>query len=179
MINNKVIYWSIFIHNQWKMHLAATSEGLCYVGSNNKGFKELLIWAKSKLPDYVMKQDDEKCRPYADELAEYFNRKRMAFNFPVDCHGTEFQLSVWKALRNIPYGDTFSYSDIADIIQKPNSVRAVGAAIGANPILIAIPCHRVIGKNRKLTGYRGGLEMKKQLLILEKESLNIEKITEK
>jgi len=75
---------------------------------------------------------------------------------------------VWKALNEIPYGQTKTYSDIAHSINKPAAVRAVGAAIGANPILLAVPCHRIVGKNGTLTGYRGGLEMKKKLLELEK-----------
>jgi methylated-DNA-[protein]-cysteine S-methyltransferase len=119
-------------------------------------------------------QDDEKLRPYTDELEEYFRGKRKNFLQPLDLYGTPFQLSVWNALRKIPYGHTQSYSEIADYIQKPASVRAVGAAIGANPILIVVPCHRAIGKNGKLTGYRGGLEIKKQLLQLESRSLLME-----
>ena len=93
--------------------------------------------------------------------------KRETFTFPIDAYGTEFQLSVWNTVREIPYGETYSYSEIAERIQSPNAVRAVGAAVGANPLLITIPCHRVIGKDGKLTGFRGGLEMKKALLKLE------------
>ena len=86
----------------------------------------------------------------------------------MDLHGTPFQQSVWKALQEIPYGQTVSYSDIAERIEKPNAVRAVGTAIGANPVLIIVPCHRVIAKSGKLSGFRAGLEMKEQLLGLEK-----------
>ncbi len=92
---------------------------------------------------------------------------RKNFTIPFDFHGTTFQLDVWKALSEIPYGQTKSYSEIANQIQKPRAVRAVGSAIGANPILITVPCHRVIGKNGALTGYRGGMEMKTKLLKLE------------
>ena len=86
----------------------------------------------------------------------------------MDLHGTPFQMAVWEALRKIPFGVTVSYTDIAERIGKPSSVRAVGTAIGANPVLITVPCHRVIAKSGKLTGYRGGLDMKEQLLGLEK-----------
>ncbi|RXZ77651.1 methylated-DNA--[protein]-cysteine S-methyltransferase [Paenibacillaceae bacterium] len=82
--------------------------------------------------------------------------------------GTPFQKAVWKALCEIPYGQTRSYSDIAHQIQKSAAVRAVGTAIGTNPILITVTCHRVIGKNGSLTGYRGGMEMKMILLELER-----------
>ena len=96
--------------------------------------------------------------------------KEQTFTVSFDYKGTAFQLAVWNALCEIPYGQTTSYSDIANSINKPTAVRAVGAAIGANPVLITVPCHRVVGKNGSLTGYRGGLEMKTQLLDLEKES---------
>lgn len=164
------IYWSLLVYDRWKMHLAATPKGICYVGSQNKDFTELAEWAKKKLPEHVLKNDEEKLKHYADQFIEYFCGLRKDFSFPVDSYGTRFQLSVWNALIEIPYGKTYSYSDMAEILQRPKSVRAVAAAIGANPILISIPCHRVIGKNGKLTGFRGGLEMKEQLLHLEKQN---------
>ena len=113
-------------------------------------------------------EDRNFLEPYAQELIDYMEGKRREFTMPVDLHGTPFQQSVWRALQEIPYGQTVSYSDIAERIQNPKSVRAVGAAIGANPLLITVPCHRVIGKNGNLTGFRGGLEMKRQLLALER-----------
>jgi methylated-DNA-[protein]-cysteine S-methyltransferase len=167
--NNQTVYWTLFGYEQWHMYIAATSYGLCYVGSPNKPFVELSNWVRNRFPNSVLVQDDEKLQPYTVEIAEYFRGQRRTFTMPVDLYGTPFQLSVWNALCEIPFGHTQSYSEIADLIQKPASVRAVGAAIGANPVLIAVPCHRVIGKNGTLTGYRGGLEMKKQLLQLESE----------
>ena len=106
-------------------------------------------------------------RPYADEVMEYLQGKRKEFAMPKDDRGTPFQKEVWRALEAIPYGHTATYSEIAHAIRKPAAVRAVGAAIGANPLLIVTPCHRVIGKNGTLTGYRGGLAMKSSLLELE------------
>ncbi|WP_199427049.1 methylated-DNA--[protein]-cysteine S-methyltransferase [Thermaerobacillus caldiproteolyticus] len=166
--NNLTVYWTLFMYEQWQMHIAATSNGLCYVGSPNKPFEELANWVTKRFPNSVLVQDDEKLQPYTVELAEYFQGKRKTFTIPVDLYGTPFQLSVWNALCEIPHGQTQSYSEIANHIQKPTSVRAVGTAIGANPVLIVVPCHRVIGKNGTLTGYRGGLEMKKRLLQLER-----------
>jgi methylated-DNA-[protein]-cysteine S-methyltransferase len=168
------LYWTLLVHEDWSLYMAATSKGLCYVGSPNKPFEELANWAASRFPHNEWVQDDEWLRPYAAELMEYFQGKRKAFTVPHDFHGTAFQLAVWDALCKIPYGQTNSYSDIANHIQKPASVRAVGAAIGANPVLITVPCHRVIGKNGSLTGYRGGLDMKTQLLQLEREGSLIE-----
>lgn len=172
-IKNEKIYWTLFKHDQWKMYLAATVEGLCYVGSCDEGYEQLSSWAKSTFKDAHLEQKDEKLEPYIDEFKEYFEQKRTLFTIPVDLHGTKFQLSVWNALLNIPYGETFSYSQLASILQRPNAVRAVASAIGANPILMVIPCHRVIGKNGELRGYRGGMEMKKQLLELENKLTGI------
>src|SRR5213075_306528 len=101
------------------------------------------------------------------QLRSYFAGKRRAFDFPLTPRGTEFQLSVWTALRQIPYGETTTYGEIARTIERPDAVRAVGAANGANPIPIVIPCHRVIGSTGSLTGFGGGLPVKRQLLALE------------
>lgn len=172
--NNRAIYWTLFVHEEWGLYMAATLKGLCYVGSQKKPLEELTNWVESRFPGSSLVQDDEKLKPYATELIEYFQGKRRAFTVPFDFDGTPFQLAVWNALCEIPYGQTQSYSDIANHIQKPASVRAVGTAIGANPVLITIPCHRVIGKNGSLTGYRGGLDMKTKLLQLESESAMVE-----
>lgn len=101
------------------------------------------------------------------QLLEYFAGKRTAFDLPVIFHGTEFQERAWCALLTIPYGETRSYSEQAIRIGNPGAVRAVGRANGLNPIAIVVPCHRVIGKSGRLTGYAGGLEIKKFLLNLE------------
>lgn len=103
------------------------------------------------------------------ELDEYFQGRRKTFDFPCRTHGTAFQEKVWAALREIPYGETRSYRDIAEAIGHPKAYRAVGMANNANPLFIIIPCHRVIGADGSLTGYGGGLPMKKALLMLEKK----------
>lgn len=104
----------------------------------------------------------------AAQLADYFSGKRTAFELSLAPKGTSFQTAVWNALLDIPYGQTRSYKDIAAFIGNPKAVRAVGMACNKNPIWIIIPCHRVVGANRKLTGYAGGLDMKQRLLELEK-----------
>jgi len=170
--NNKTpVYWSLLDFKDWNLYIAATEKGLCYVGSQNKEFEELSVWADKRFPGCSLVEDNEKLNIYAEELKEYFDGKRKNFTVPFDYHGTEFQVAVWNALCEIPFGETKSYSDIANHINKPAAVRAVGAAIGANPVLISVPCHRVVGKNGSLTGYRGGLEMKTQLLDLERQGL--------
>jgi methylated-DNA-[protein]-cysteine S-methyltransferase len=103
----------------------------------------------------------------AHQLRAYFSGGLRQFDLPLDIRGTAFQKRVWRELERIPYGETRSYRQIADTIGAPLAVRAVGAANGANPIPIVIPCHRVIGSGGKLTGYGGGLPLKKRLLELE------------
>ncbi|MDO6566942.1 methylated-DNA--[protein]-cysteine S-methyltransferase [Alteromonas sp. 1_MG-2023] len=102
------------------------------------------------------------------QLAAYFNGTLTQFDLPFDAKGTDFQHAVWKALCDIPYGETASYADIANKLNNPKAVRAVGMANGRNPIAIVVPCHRVIGSNKTLTGYAGGLERKQYLLKLER-----------
>lgn len=106
---------------------------------------------------------DAVCR----QLDEYFAGKRRRFEVRLAPRGTAFQQAVWQALQAIPYGRTCSYSELAGVIGRPHAVRAVGTANGANPISIIVPCHRVIGRNGRLTGYAGGLPRKQQLLELE------------
>ncbi len=112
-------------------------------------------------------RDDDALREAADQLHAYFSGERNTFDLPLAPRGTEFQQVVWHALLAIPYGQTTTYSTIAQRIGKPAAVRAVGAANGANPIPIIIPCHRVIGASGSLTGFGGGIDVKRQLLALE------------
>lgn len=102
------------------------------------------------------------------QLTEYFEGKRKEFTLPLAPEGTEFRKKVWKALCDIPYGETRSYGDIAKAVGNPKASRAVGGANNKNPIIIVIPCHRVIGADGSLTGYACGIEIKKRLLELEK-----------
>lgn len=98
------------------------------------------------------------------QLQQYFNGERQEFELPLDAAGTPFQLKVWEALRQIPYGETRSYKEIAIAVENPKGVRAIGMANNRNPISIITPCHRVIGTNGKLVGYAGGLHLKEYLL---------------
>jgi methylated-DNA-[protein]-cysteine S-methyltransferase len=101
------------------------------------------------------------------QLSEYFAGKRTQFELPLEPRGSEFQKRVWRALREIPFGKTRSYRDLAEAIGSPKASRAIGAANGKNPLSIVVPCHRVIGTDRTLTGFAGGLETKATLLALE------------
>jgi methylated-DNA-[protein]-cysteine S-methyltransferase len=143
----------------WRLYLAASPQGLSYVGTEER-------WKEWRYHSACV-HDEERIRPYAKQLAEYFRGEREAFTLPLDAHGTPFQQMVWQTLSEIPFGVKASYTEIAQLIGKPSSVRAVGTAIGANPVLIVVPCHRVVGKNGALTGFREGLTMKSRLLELE------------
>lgn len=105
------------------------------------------------------------------QIMEYWNGQRRTFDFPYILQGTEFQQKVWHALCAIPYGETRTYKEIAAAVGSPRAYRAVGMANHQNPILIAVPCHRVIGANGKLVGYGSGLDLKEALLKLEQQSL--------
>lgn len=107
------------------------------------------------------------------ELTEYFNGQRKTFDLPLKPRGTDFQKAVWEALRQIPYGQTRSYAEIAEAVNSPKACRAVGMANHKNPILILIPCHRVIGKNGSLTGFAAGISVKEYLLEHEKRFFTI------
>lgn len=106
------------------------------------------------------------------QINEYIQGKRKKFDLPLNLEGTEFQKKVWNELKNIPYGETRSYKDIAVEIGNEKASRAIGMANNKNPIPILIPCHRVIGANGKLVGYRGGLDIKEKLLNIENADLN-------
>jgi methylated-DNA-[protein]-cysteine S-methyltransferase len=117
--------------------------------------------------DPSWEQRDDAFEEVREQLAEYFDGRRNAFDVPLGLAGNEFELRVWEALCRIPYGETVSYGEIAREIGAPSAARAVGLANGRNPIAVIVPCHRVIGADGTLTGYGGGLERKRLLLDLE------------
>jgi methylated-DNA-[protein]-cysteine S-methyltransferase len=118
-------------------------------------------------PSPGWRRDAAVFRDAADQLRAYFAGELREFDLPLAPHGTPFQREVWAALREIPYGRTISYAELAAAVGRPGAARAVGAANGCNPIAIVIPCHRVIGAAGALTGYGGGLSRKRLLLDLE------------
>ncbi|WP_462159798.1 methylated-DNA--[protein]-cysteine S-methyltransferase [Pseudoalteromonas sp. GB56] len=140
----------------------ATENGLSYVGFDSARFLPAST-PKNPLTELGCQQ-----------LTEYFSGKRQQFSVPLEVNGTAFQSQVWGALRDIEFGKTNSYLDIAQTIRNPKAVRAVGAANGRNPISIIVPCHRVIGSNGTLTGYAGGIERKQWLLQFEQAILHVD-----
>ncbi len=153
------------------LRLAVTRRGLARLGVPRDGGKGFSSWIDRLLPD----AEPIDWLPHLDrareELAEYFDRRRTRFSVPLDLRGTPFQLEVWRALQQIPFGEIRSYAEVARAIGRPRAVRATGAASGANPVPVIVPCHRVIASNGGLGGYSGGLEVKRRLLALERDKL--------
>ncbi len=119
----------------------------------------------------TMQENPEVFEDLRQQLGEYFIGDREGFDIPLDLHGSSFQLRVWTALMRIPYGRLKTYKEIARSIRRPNATRAVGQAAGQNPVPILVPCHRLVGVNRSLVGFAGGLSLKAQLLRLEGHTL--------
>lgn len=136
--------------------LVAESEGLCGV----------YFEAHQHPPRYIgiEREDDPVIELATRELQEYFDRRRERFSVPLYLEGTDIQIKVWQQLQQIDFGETLRYRDIAENMEHPFAVRAVGAAIGKNPLSIIIPCHRVLGSDGSLTGFAGGTDRKQWLL---------------
>ncbi|EPD9051175.1 methylated-DNA--[protein]-cysteine S-methyltransferase [Listeria monocytogenes] len=153
------LYYDTLHFSDTVLYFAATENGLVYIGIQAEKIQ-------------LAKQNVEKMHIYKEELLAYLNGELTDFTVPLHLTATPLQMEVFQALTTIPYGETRTYTEIAEQINRPKAVRAVGTAIGRNPLLFVIPCHRVIGKNGKLTGYSGGIRMKESLLNLEKVNLN-------
>lgn len=136
-------------------------------------FLAAILWENGKpnrirLDEMIEDKKDPLLLETEKQLNEYFSRKRKIFDLPIEVFGTPFQEDVWNGLRQIPYGETWSYKDLAIKVNNPKAVRAVGSANGRNPISIIVPCHRVIGSDGSLSGFAGGVSRKKILLDLER-----------
>jgi methylated-DNA-[protein]-cysteine S-methyltransferase len=155
------MYYSYLDTPIGELLLAGDDDALCLVGFPEGSMR------KDPEPDWIYNE-----KPFAaarQQLTEYFAGQRREFDLSLRLSGTEFQMSVLRALQQIPYGETTSYAEIAERVGRPKAVRAVGAANGRNPIPIIVPCHRVIGSHGELTGFGGGLDTKEALLRLEAE----------
>ena len=154
-------YYRLLLTPVGELTLIAGEQGLAAVAWENERPSRIRAHPELRVTDHPVLEQA------AYQLTEYFNCQRQAFDLPLQFEGTPFQCEVWQALREIPYGETRSYRDIAERIHRPKAMRAVGAANGRNPLSVIVPCHRVIGANGSLTGFAGGLDVKQQLLTLE------------
>jgi methylated-DNA-[protein]-cysteine S-methyltransferase len=149
-----------------KMLIFFSSKGIVYLSVSNENEEDIVNFVKVKFGQASKVNSEE--YSFHEQIIEYLNGRRKSFSLPLDLRGTDFQKKVWNELIKIPYGETRTYKDIARSINVPQGYRAVGNALNKNPVLIVVPCHRVIGSDGKLTGFRGGLELKAKLLELER-----------
>ena len=157
-------YYTLMKSPVGNITLVSDSDNLCAIYFPNQKID------RKKFPNIEKKDNNKVLKSAVKQLSAYFAGKTEKFDISLRPVGTDFQQRVWMALRSIKYGKTVSYGDIAKKIGNPKAVRAVGAAIGKNPLSIIVPCHRVIGSNGKLTGFAGGLSTKEYLLDLEQSS---------
>ena len=145
---------------RWKFVILSSPIGIRFIDLHGRSPAELAARMNARIEPGTN-------RVAVRQLGEYFRGHRRQFDLPLDLRGTAFQRAVWTELMRIPYGTTISYGELAARIGRPRAARAVGAAVGANPVPIVIPCHRVIGKTGALVGFGGGLDLKRRLLALE------------
>ncbi|MGI9605100.1 MAG: methylated-DNA--[protein]-cysteine S-methyltransferase [Acidimicrobiales bacterium] len=155
--------------NTLRRHVHPSPVGDLQIITSSRGLRAVL-WPVEKAgrvefdEDVVDADADDVAHATAAQLDEYFAGDRDSFDLPLDPVGTDFQREVWAGLSRIPHGETSSYGALADKLDRPGAARAVGAATGANPISIIVPCHRLVGASGKLTGFAGGLDTKRWLL---------------
>lgn len=155
-----------------RLYICAIDGHLCYVHyvEQFEARKQVEERLKKWVPSYQFSDDRCSCLVEAEkQIAAYFRGELRTFDLPLRMLGTDFQKEVWRALQTIPFGQTYTYRQIAEKVGRPNAVRAVGGANNRNPLAIIVPCHRVIGTNGQLVGYRGGLHRKELLLAHEKK----------
>ena len=155
----------------WYMELKAPFQKIA-IAEDGEGITDVFFCLdqEKKLENSVQKKTPL-LEQAMEQLKEYFAGERKEFELPLSLHGTKFQIKDWKALQEIPYGETRSYQQIAEQLGNPKACRAVGMANHCNPISVIIPCHRVIGKNGSLTGYAEGIQIKQALLDLEHQNI--------
>ncbi len=144
--------------------LASSKKGVVCVKTEDRSETSLSRWEREGMG---LKEDAEPNLELISQLDAYFTGKRRQFTVPLDLRGTSFQRQVWELLCDIPWGETRSYGQIAKALGRPKAARAVGRAVGTNPVSIVVPCHRIVGSDGSLTGYGGGLDRKVALLKLE------------
>jgi O-6-methylguanine DNA methyltransferase len=148
--------------------VASTVKGLAYVELPHASGRGLYGWLRRSAADAEVVESLAPNRVAIAQLLEFLEGERTEFDLALDLRGTPFQRAVWDALLEIPYGETRSYLQIARAVGRPRAVRAVGAANGANPVSLVVPCHRVIGSDGRLAGYGGGADVKARLLAMER-----------
>lgn len=152
--------------------LAVTEKGACWSGFEDRPGR-MQQQLEKRFGECRMTRDARRLKPCSDKLKAYFAGEPVNLDMPLDVNGTVFQQKIWKELSRIPYGETISYEELARRLGNPKAMRAAGAACGQNPVGVIVPCHRVVGKSGKLTGFASGVERKEWLLNLERRVAGI------
>ena len=149
------------------LRVVSSEKGLAFLELPHQNGRGLAGWMKSHAPEAKLLDRRASNDAVIDQILEYTEARRRVFEIDLDLRATPFQRAVYALVAKIPYGETLAYCEIAERLGQPKAVRAVGAANGANPIPLVIPCHRVIARGGALQGYAGGLELKARLLVME------------
>ena len=149
--------------------MAGNQSGICRISFLKETSRNWFSWFQKYYGKDPLEGSSPLIKQAAQQLTEYFQRERRQFQIPLDLRGTSFQKRIWTELLSIPYGTTISYGEVARRIGRPRASRAVGSAVGNNPMLIIVPCHRIIAHDGSLAGFRGGFLNKRKLLKLEQE----------
>ncbi|MBF0496149.1 MAG: methylated-DNA--[protein]-cysteine S-methyltransferase [Deltaproteobacteria bacterium] len=161
------IYYSTLDTPIGRIFIGSTDQGVCEISLDASGWTEFTDKLNNSPQTPTIHPAGGRHDDIRQQLTEYFSRQRQVFAIALDVTGTAFQRRVWQALTAIPYGETWTYRQVATTCGQPQACRAVGQANRVNPVPIIVPCHRVIGANGTLTGFAGGLKIKKALLALE------------
>lgn len=168
-MSQTMIHYTTINIQDYQLTLYKTKHGLTLIETDIDRANHFAdYWLKKRFNHFQLIQNDQLFVAETEQLVKYFAGELKTFDFAIDQKGTDFQKTVWCYLQDIPYGETLSYSELARRMNRPTATRAVSRAIGQNPLLIVVPCHRVIGKSNKLTGFRSGLALKQALLNIEK-----------
>ena len=162
-----LVYCTSFDSKIGHVYVASTDRGVCKISIPRETKKDFFRWLNAHFSDDEVVENHSRNRQLIDEMNRYFDGKLAKFRIPLDEIGTVFQTRVWKELRKISYGTTITYKQLARRVANPTGYRAVGRAVGANPLPIVIGCHRVVGSDGRLTGYSAGVKTKEFLLRLE------------
>jgi methylated-DNA-[protein]-cysteine S-methyltransferase len=155
------------------IRFATSEKGLAHIALPHASGRGLGGWISSHAHAAKIREDADANHAASLQVIEYLEGERVVFELPLDLRGTEFQLASFEEIAAIPYGDSRSYRELATSLGNPNSMRAVGAAAGANPLPLVVPCHRVLGADGHLTGYSGGTELQGRLLAMERSRAGV------
>ena len=177
----KKLYWESMEVNNQKFFFTVTDKGLNFVSSPGKYLSEIFDFYPENRYEYQFLYDETVTGDYLDELTDYFDKKRKKFELPLDLddYGTKLQHEVWSEIQKIPYGQTMTYKQLVENVGRKRAIRPVAHAVAINPVLIVIPCHRVVRANGDIGDYRGGKESKKALLEFEQKPVEKQSLIKK